>query len=82
MFNKGDLIIFEGKPALFNKNVIVLLGAQGVVKKTYKLKIGDTFNVVELLKNKLVLKPINLDIENDYWFYDVKLNDNNFKLKK
>jgi hypothetical protein len=81
MFNKGDLLIFEGKPSIFNKNIIVLLGAAGVVKNTYKLKIGDTFNVVESLKTKLVLKPVNLKIEDDYWFCDVKLT-NTFKLKK
>jgi len=80
MFNKGDIINFQGKPSLVGKNNIYLYGAQGIIKKTYKLKLNDTFKVIEYFNHKLILKPIDINIEDDYWFYQVQVNDKNFKI--
>lgn len=81
-FNKNDIIVFSGKLSLFNKNIILLYKGQGVAQKMYRLKLGDTFRVIDYsVTNCLILIRDDVDIEYDYWFYRIQNNDKNFTLK-
>lgn len=80
-FNKNDIIVFVGKLSLFNKNIILLYKGGGIAQKMYRLKLGDTFRVIDYsVNNCLILMPVNEEVEYDYWFYKIQNNDKNFKI--